>query len=233
MIFEKNKIFILLRLLQKTKEVFLVFIFLSLTTLLWLNWGTFREVFNYRAVYGDTIEDLQEIFAKDGKVAAPMPKIDLVPKAAPENDIAFETNPKSQISIPKINVTAPLLFAENSNEQYLQKLLKQGVVAYPGSVLPGKEGISIMLGHSAPSGWPKINYDWVFSDLNELKENDVVLVSFGQQTYSYVVTKKFILNKGQDIPIERVSAASSVIVLLTCWPPGVDYKRIAVQVELM
>lgn len=214
------------------ENILIIFLVLSLGVLLWLNRSTIQEIFSYQTVYEEAWKDLREIFAKEENPTVPMPEVRLVPKDTAEPGGATPTTAYA-IYIPKIGVTAPLLFAEQREESYLQELLKQGVVAYPTSAAPGQDGASIILGHSAPAGWPKIRYDWIFSRLNELQKGDIVYLKAGETAYPYTVTKKFILNRGEEIPIERVSDASSVAILLSCWPPGVDYKRIAVQAELI
>lgn len=219
-------------LLKGIGNIFIIFILLSLGAMLWLNRSAIREIFSYRAVYEETFKDLGEIFAREENPNIPMPDVRLVPEDALEDDLKSSTSAYG-VAIPKIGVTAPLLFAEQREQAYLQELLKQGVVAYPTSSAPGQDGVSIILGHSAPSGWPKIRYDWIFGRLSELQEGDVVYLTAGETEYAYTVTKKIILNRGEEIPITRVTDTSSVVILLTCWPPGVDYKRIAVQAELI
>ncbi len=200
--------------------------------MLWLNWGTIKEIFNYPVVYKETKLDLKKILTKEKETLVKMPEVSLVPQ---DQEIKKSGTTKSyySLNIPKINITAPLLFAAKEDRAYFQDLLKQGVVAYPTSALPGQEGVSIILGHSAPPGWPKIRYDWVFSNLNELQEDDIIYLSSGNKNYAYTVTKKFFLNRGQKIPIVRRNESSkSIVFLISCWPPGVDYKRIIIQAEL-
>jgi sortase (surface protein transpeptidase) len=92
--------------------------------------------------------------------------------------------------------------------------------------------MTVILGHSAPSGWPKINYDWVFSRLNGLSDGDEIFVFFDQKKYNYRVVEKIFLSKGGEIPDYDPTNQKSILIMLSCWPPGVDLKRIAVQAEL-
>lgn len=227
MLKEKNKILRKLFSIKKEMEKFLrIFIFLFLIVIVILNWGTLKEMFNYKTIYGDMLSSLKTKFVSEKEIALSVPQIKL---SEPE----FEFSDKSDsLEIPKIEIYAPLVFPESSQKNDLTKSLKQGVVFYPGSVLPGEEGITVILGHSAPSNWPKINYDWVFTRINELNPSDEIFVYFNHYKYPYRITKKFFLDRGEEIPNFDLSESESILMMLSCWPPGVDHKRIAVQAEL-
>jgi LPXTG-site transpeptidase (sortase) family protein len=83
------------------------------------------------------------------------------------------------------------------------------------------------LGHSAPAGWPKIKYDWVFSRLNELSDGDEIFVYFENKKYTYQFSKKIFLEKGEELP-SLLTNSENILVLISCWPPGKDLRRIAV-----
>ena len=232
------------------RVILLIFIFLFSCALLFLNWGALQDIFNYKTIYGNAFQTFKETHLRNAAKTVRVPETNLVPTAEAEteqnkvlppptaqNDQPPATNYQQTtkldaLLIPGLGVSAPLLMAESSREDYMQKLLKKGVVAFPGSTMSNGGGVAIILGHSAPPGWPKRNYDWVFSDLNDLENGDEIIIMLNGRILRYAVTKKFFLKKGQEIPIENSSASSSTIILLTCWPPGVDYQRIAVQAEL-
>ena len=207
-----------------------IFIFLLLITLIIINWGTVEMIFDYKAVYSDFF------FSIKNKIVRELEKGNEITLKVPEvrlSEPEFEPSDKvDSIEIPEIEIEAPLIFPESNDKNILSSALKQGVVFYPDSVLPGQEGMTVVLGHSAPSNWPKVNYDWVFTHINELKEGDQVFIHFDHKKYPYFVTKTYFLNKGEEIPDIEELEAKSVLMILSCWPPGVDHKRIAVQAEL-
>ena len=98
------------------------------------------------------------------------------------------------------------------------------------SVYPGQTGQIVILGHSAPPGWPKIKHDWVFTDLQKLSPGDKVMVDVNNKQFTYVVKQKTIIKRGADVPTDTSSVNS--LTLISCWPPGKDYQRIAVQADL-
>jgi sortase (surface protein transpeptidase) len=64
-----------------------------------------------------------------------------------------------------------------------------------------------------------------------LTEKDEIFVHFEHQKYTYYVTKKIFLRKGEEIP-QGLTNSENMLILLSCWPPGKDYKRIAVEATL-
>jgi LPXTG-site transpeptidase (sortase) family protein len=132
---------------------------------------------------------------------------------------------EDSIEIPKIKISAPLIVV--GKEEEVKKALDRGVILWPGSALPGEKGQVIILGHSAPPNWPKIKYDWVFSNLNLLEKGDEIFVYFKKKKYAYRVEDKIFLNRGQELP--KTDPERSVLFLISCWPPGKDFRRIAIE----
>ena len=207
-----------------------LFAFLLLLSMVFINWGTIKGIFSYEKVYKElyqnTLSFLKSKFTSEEKdMVLRVPEVKLSEKN-------FEyTEKANSIEITKIGITAPIVFAQSDSSGDMALALKRGVVFYPDPVLPGNEGTTIVLGHSAPPGWPKINYDWVFTRLNELEPGDEVIIFFDHQRYPYKVSQKIILKKGDEVP-DNLGQSFSKLVLLSCWPPGIDQKRIAVIAEL-
>ncbi len=139
-------------------------------------------------------------------------------------------NKENKIQISEINITAPIVVSSPVTDEDFKEALKKGVVHFPESVLPGEKGTSILLGHSAPPGWPKIDYEWVFSDLENLKKGDEITIYFKNKMYNYIVEEKIFLDVGEDIP--SYSSHDSELILLSCWPPGKNIRRIGVRAML-
>jgi len=134
------------------------------------------------------------------------------------------------ITLPTISITAPIITSQTTDDQAIHGLLDSGVVLYPGSTPFGQSGQTVLLGHSAPAGWPKIKYDWVFSRINELKKGDMVVITYNYQTYYYQVVEIRVITPQAGVPEPTVGGNS--LMLVTCWPPGKDLKRIVVEAAL-
>ncbi|PIZ00830.1 hypothetical protein COY61_01480 [bacterium (Candidatus Gribaldobacteria) CG_4_10_14_0_8_um_filter_33_9] len=136
------------------------------------------------------------------------------------------TSNENKLKIPKINVSAPIIFG--SSQQ-----LKKGVLLYSGT-LPGQKGKTIILGHSAPVGWPDINYDNVFSNINQLEKGDEIFIFYNKKKYIYeVFAQKIFLPKNEEQALSIEDKNQSILILLTCWPPGKDYQRLGVLTKLI
>jgi len=162
---------------------------------------------------------------------SPLPENSVLPSDNTEQPKCVFSERIDSISIPKIGIEAPLVFPESQDNEILTEALNSGVVYYPLSAEPGQDGQTILLGHSAPAGWPKIRYDWVFSDLNKLETNDEVYVFYRNCQYNFKVSAKLFLERGEEIP-ENDPELGPTLLLISCWPPGKDIRRIAVQAIL-
>jgi len=152
----------------------------------------------------------------------------------PAQDIKTNyTDKQNTLEIPKISISVPIIFSTSTDKTSLAKDLDQGVVYYPGSVYPGQIGQIIILGHSAPPGWPTIKHDWVFTNLDKLSAGDTISIDLNNKQYTYVVKQKTIIQRGADVPADGSSANNNVLTLISCWPPGKDYQRITVEAELV
>lgn len=206
---------------EKGRRLWKPFVILFLVSFMIINWNDISWMFNYKVISAR----FSNFFKKESRE-------EFIP--AKETTKEFQYSEKEDsIEIPQIGVEAPIIFTQKDSDEDFAKALKNGVLLYPQSDLPGEAGITIILGHSAPPNWPKLNYDGIFNNLNELKEGDEVYIYFKNLQYSYRVTKKFFLEAGQKLPSSSLTDSQSVLILLSCWPPGKDQKRITVQAELV
>ena len=186
------------------KPFAIIFIF----SFLIINWNKISPFFDYRVLSAE----IGKVFAKEE-----LKTIEIGLTEIPKEGI---------IKIFKIGVSAPIIFSQVQDK--LDENLKKGAILFPQSAIPGQNGLAIILGHSAPRGWPKVNYDTVFSRLDELSLGDEISVKTGDKEYFFRVSKKFFFEKGADLPI-NLTNSKSVILLISCWPPGKNLKRIGIQ----
>jgi LPXTG-site transpeptidase (sortase) family protein len=194
------------------------FVFLFLVNFLIINWNNVSWAFNYKVVSGIASNFLDKIFNNKAELGHE------------EGSDYFDK--ENSIEIPKIGISAPLIIAEDQNEKNLDDELDKGVALFPTSALPDQAGRIIILGHSAPPNWPKIKYDWIFSRLNELEKGDEINLYFNHQKYTYYVSKKTFLQKGGEIP-NNIASSENTLLLVSCWPPGKNLKRIIVESTLI
>ncbi len=237
---------------KNAKKILKVAILIYAVSFLVINWSDVSWIFNYQEVSG-LISDFfnpypsidastmdtyfypnhsQDIVAADQPVATPVATVQPVATQVLQNITTGYTDKQNTLEIPKISISVPIVFADSTDKTVLAKDLDLGTVYYPGSVYPGQAGQIIILGHSAPPGWPTIKHDWVFTNLDKLSAGDQILIDLNNKQYTYIVKGKTIIKRGADVPQDALAPDSNVLTLISCWPPGKDYQRITVQAEL-
>ncbi|MSU60391.1 MAG: class E sortase [Candidatus Staskawiczbacteria bacterium] len=226
---------------SQQRQLIIIFVFLFAVSSIAINWANISWVFNYRVV-GSLVNDFFNpyensallISANNMTINAGMPTSTIAQSENTNNPKLYPYSEKNNsIEIPSLNITAPVIVGQSTDTKTLTKELDGGVVYYPGSVPPGENGQVVILGHSAPPNWPNIKYDWVFSNINDLTIGSQIILYFNHKQYTYRVVEKNIIQVGQDVESNRLNGKNNILTLISCWPPGKNYKRIAVQAELI
>ncbi|HSX15128.1 MAG TPA: sortase [Candidatus Saccharimonadales bacterium] len=135
--------------------------------------------------------------------------------------------PDPTISIPKINVNAPVVYEPSIAEAAIQKALVGGVVHYGTSVTPGQPGNLVIVGHSSNDWWQPGNYKFVFVLLDKLAVGDQFSLNYQSHKYIYEVTLVKIVEP-TDLSV-LANTPSPTATLITCTPPGTSWRRLVVQ----
>ncbi|MBI2063784.1 MAG: sortase [Candidatus Yanofskybacteria bacterium] len=160
------------------------------------------------------------------------------PSPSPSLTIAEKTPlpDRATLIIEKLGISAPLVFGVNSDNDTIFKNLENGVVHYSNTPKPGLDGVSIILGHSSAYPWYKGAYGSVFALLGKLQPGDKFSVRYADgRTFNFAIKQSVVFSPFADdsrlTQIEKTPGTS--LVLVSCWPVGTNYKRIAVQAELI
>lgn len=159
-------------------------------------------------------------------------KIKVVLPALPEE--ALTTN---ILELPEFKIKAPILQPNKASLKEIYALLRKGVVLFPGSSELGGD-YSIIIGHSSSYPWTPGRYKSVFSLLNEFKIGDRFYVYANQKPLVYEIKDKKIFlpwPKGSDTTETLFPPENNkhILILQSCWPVGVDFKRVAIKAELI
>jgi LPXTG-site transpeptidase (sortase) family protein len=133
-----------------------------------------------------------------------------------------------------IGVRAPIVFGSPDNVDAIYENLEEGVVHYSGTAKPGEPGVSIVLGHSSAYPWYKGDYGAVFALLSKLKPGDRFYVQYADnRSFFYEVKEDLVFNPFKsDERLDAMERASGDnIILISCYPVGTNYLRIAVRAE--
>lgn len=130
------------------------------------------------------------------------------------------------ISIPKINVSAPIIpNIDGSNEEIYLKALENGVAHFLNTALPGEGGNIFIFGHSSYYLHKPGNYKTIFKNLNKLEKGDEIDIILNGKKYDYYVNEKKIIKPNQ---VEYLNQTNyEQLSLMTCYPPGsIKYRLI-------
>ncbi|MEK7104067.1 MAG: sortase [Patescibacteria group bacterium] len=219
------------------KKLLKYFLILAAILLFIFNWGYVDWFFNYKTV-GENLGYLARKTIGQNEVSVYFSEIALLSlpnqsssttQAQPKPKAVDITKP-SYITVPSIGVKAPISFIQSKSQKVFASLLNVGVLHYPDSALPGTVGTAIILGHSAPPNWPKIRYDSVFNNLKNLKPGDEISIDFQGENYKYSVKNTFFVKAGEDLS-PYLTFNKSMLLLVSCWPPGHNLQRIVVEAE--
>ena len=136
--------------------------------------------------------------------------------------------PRIEQNIPIVNVTSESLIQRNWSalEKEMQNALKDGVVHYPGTSLPGQDGNIVITGHSSYFPWDPGRFKDVFALLHQLVIGDRIVVYHNQDKYLYEVENiKVVLP--DDIEVLKQTPGEQ-LTLVTCTPVGTNLKRLIV-----
>lgn len=137
-----------------------------------------------------------------------------------------------------IGVNAPILDVDGFNEKEYQSNIFQGVghfrkrlfltdlipAAYPGD----KDNI-FLFGHSQIPGGDTGHYKGVFNNLGQLENGDFIVVYYQGQPFYYEVYETGVVEK---TALEYLTKTKDeTLTLMTCWPLGLDIKRIIVRAK--
>jgi len=137
-------------------------------------------------------------------------------------------NKPNSVVISKIEVDAPIIIPKSSDQVDILLALKKGVAMNPDSVKPGKKGTTVISGHSSPHLTYSGNYNTVFSLLNKLDSGDKIIIYFEKQRLIYLIKNKYIFYPDEAV-LPPEDKTKSTLILMSCWPVGTNWKRIAVE----
>ena len=136
---------------------------------------------------------------------------------------------ENTISIPKINVKAPVVYEPSILEANVQKALENGVVHYGNTSNPGEAGNVAIFGHSSNDWWEPGNYKFVFVLLDKLAPGDQVTIDYNQRRYVYEVTGSKVVEPTDVSVLNKTSEPT--LTLITCTPPGTSLRRLVVTAK--
>lgn len=153
--------------------------------------------------------------------------------AIPDIDTADDTSAPDRLRIPKIGVTAPLVYIESDAESRIQRALERGVVHYAGTALPGEYGNAYFVGHSSDLFWKGGEYKTVFALLPYLEPGDAIYASDADGIeLKYRVLETRVVRPSDFSVLDQRGHERRLLTLQTSYPVGTAISRFIVLAEL-
>lgn len=182
--------------------------------------------------YNDSIEVKKEWSVKQVEINTKKEDIlDLTTEMTSEEWAKY--GEKSYISIPKINIEAPISFPsveEYDLEGAILKTLEHWVAHRPETQKPDQSWNFFLIWHSSNYPWIKSKYNNIFAKIPRLENWDNVIVYFEWRKFTYEVYTKFV------VPSNALDVYWFIpghnMTLMTCYPVWTDKSRMIVRLKL-
>lgn len=136
------------------------------------------------------------------------------------------TYPLYTLSIPKLNVDSAIVRSDHTD-------LKQSLIQYPGTAIPGNLGNTVVFGHSVlPQFFNPKNYLTIFSTLHTLRQGDTIEVSSDGATYTYKISEMYETTPDDLSPLAQ-TYNGRYLTLITCTPPGTYLRRLIIKAYIL
>lgn len=124
------------------------------------------------------------------------------------------------MTIPKLKIDKERVGVDSND-------LSKALAHLPGSALPGEKGNAFISGHSALSALFSLK-SAAFASLPNIKKGDEINIEAGGINYKYEVTQIKIVDPKDISVINPPDSQGRFITLMTCVPPGLNFKRMIV-----
>lgn len=163
----------------------------------------------------------------------PAPVAHVPPTAADLSANEASRMAPDRLVIPSLGIEAPLMYGTEMSEAAFQLALRDGVVHYPGTAMPGEHGNAYFFGHSSDYAWAKGDYKTVFATLTSIEVGARVVVSDADgRPHDYVVTGTRVISPKDMSVLDQGDGIEARLTLQTSYPLGTALKRFVVEAKL-
>ncbi len=129
------------------------------------------------------------------------------------------------LSIPKLKIDSAEVILGSED-------LKNSLIQYPKTAMPGQYGSPVIFGHSVlPQFFNPKSYVTIFSTLYKLKQGDEILVDYDRVRYKYLVSEMYEVQP-TDLSVLEQRFDGRYLTLITCSPPGTYLRRLVVKAQI-
>lgn len=129
------------------------------------------------------------------------------------------------LTIPKLNIERAQVLVDSND-------MSRSLAHLPGSALPGEKGNVFISGHSALSQLFSFKTA-LFGSLTDLKKGDEIIVEALGSTFRYEISDLKVVDPKDLSVINPPDSLGRYISLMTCVPPGLNFKRLVVLGKML
>lgn len=145
------------------------------------------------------------------------------PQAQPQTQTKGIT--RYSFSVPKLGITNAVVKVGGED-------LKQSLIHYGGTALPGELGNAVVFGHSVlPQFFDPKNYTSIFSTIHTLDIGDEFLINADGVEYRYVIRDMYEVEPTDLSPLAQ-TYDNYYLTVITCAPPGTYLRRLIIKATL-
>jgi len=157
----------------------------------------------------------------------------ITPDADPQPQAEKVPNDSAQtiLHIPKLAVTAPVIYISSTEENDIQIGLQSGVVHYEGTADFGEIGNAYIIGHSSDYENAPGEFQTIFAKLPQMELGDEIIILAEDQLVYKVIDKKIV--EPDDLTVlSQETQGRKLLTLQTSYPVGTAKQRLIVIGEL-
>ena len=154
------------------------------------------------------------------------------PTEGPALDANLQATPPdpsapAKLTINTVGVEAPVMYDQTKiDEGAFQLALRNGVVHYPNTAVPGAPGNVVIFGHSSGQAWAPGNYKFIFTHLDKLEQDHKIFLDYQGTRYTYSVIGKKVVPPTDISVLEPTE--EHTLTLITCTPVGTNKNRLII-----
>lgn len=142
------------------------------------------------------------------------------------------SNKNKQSKITHYTLSIPELKVKRGVVKIGGTKLKESLIQYPGTAMPGEYGNTVIFGHSVlPTFYNPKDYKAMFSLIPTLDKGDKIIIEYDGMRFIYLVEDYFEA-KPEEIDVLQQRFDRQMLSLVTCVPPGTYLRRGIIRARL-
>jgi len=137
------------------------------------------------------------------------------------------------LKIGSLGIQTPIIYGIAKTEAAYQEALRNGVVHFPDTALPGELGNVYIFGHSSDYVWSPGDYKTIFARLPQIETGaEIEITNAAGKLFVYTVIETKIVGPRDLSVLDQFENKRHLLTLQTSYPLGTALQRYIVVAEL-